>query len=384
MRISRARVRFVAALFISSIATNTWAAGPCDFSKILQSLRENAEPPSSAWGTRETIESLSYFGASLAERREVMNPPMEVAAVARQLREQPDDTLVFLRELRSDVLWARQALVEIEGEGVAALTAEGASSSSIQIYRERVNDLRDFLAGLSLDGRGINLAHWNAAGMLFVELASAGRTGKKFLFDSLRRGRPFHEVINAFHLQSMEHPGRRVPHYRPVFTARHLRIRDVNEWMSRGIAPIAVTRRSIAHDGETARTQPMATSPRGFNQHDRNHWKDYGTRDTGLSIGPEEYYDVFQTWMRSERFTAEQIDVLEALWFIVYHESTLPPYGPASIARHIGQAKVEFSGRMRPGDIGDTFASNPSQDTVYGLADRLLRFSHQVRKDYAR
>lgn len=319
-------------------------------------------PPS----VREVVSALRSFGATLADRRELLFPSWDVASVAARARAGGLSTLVALPELRTEMLWMIQSLLEREAELLADLGLRKRMSTAGRERRSTAIQRRFELARTRLHAwlrsPTLILEEWNAFGEEFALLNAPDYLSTQ----ALRRKSPVFR----------QGPGW-ARGYRLVATARALSIPEMNRWLSEGLAPIRSTRRIEYWDGRTPEVHgPENTEPIANYHHDLTHAAFLPPYSPRL----RQMYSHLQGLRSRSGLSDYEWELVEVVWFYATHERGTRDGVDVlqHFQRHISDTSAiwELSRRFRsPNYIGAGLARLPS-DAEIRRAHMLLANPH--------
>lgn len=322
-------------------------------------------------------------------------PSLDLQAVAKRIEEArrsgADD--VYLPELAPHVRWVRASLDGVLEKAIKKKRF-GYPDLKLETIEATGERLKKDLDRLVLDPKGVSLSKWNLLSTIFVELASPDVFLEPNSFG--RRSARVDTYLNTRDLDGkrwgvsasdLDEILKNETKYVPVPVAGDLSIRELNEWMARGLAPIGVVDNRVRYDGF-----PYPRSPANLFSHDITHWSFIGSRDTHLMIGPEEFFAEFRKWEAS--FQDPRLrDDLELLWFFAFHEipgSSKLGYSPYRLnellkgddpaaPRSEYFIKLVFE-RLKPDDLGVHYSGRdlPKLKELGRAADLLLEFAEKT------
>lgn len=251
-----------------------------------------------------------------------------------------------------------------ERNSVADLERLQMGRSSGRIYEEqtrrmliRSNSLLHRLLAVLQEPRGVEVGVWNGLSNEFSTLNSLGRMLR--LSDGGEVLQPLDEFTGTIreHLEAYESAGG----YRAIATARALSIREINEWMARGIMPLGSPRRPMAgYDGVGFKEDPGAMMPDRFRAHDDGHFKSVRYYEE-----QSQAFDRFRRVLASSGLSPTVQQVAEVAWFYAFHEQ--PSASDTLKGQLVDSLRSTNSLEKRiagPFDLGVDFGRLPTSDEM--------------------
>lgn len=281
---------------------------------------------------------------------------------------------VFLSELRPDVDLFERLLSKLEvrtsEQSEDRLHRGDWKSETEPVFKM----FRSNLEKLRSDPRGVPYARW----LRLVEIFSAAAHSYSYYWVPESWAKHLESMLYTLESTTLQSIARHKG-WLQLPTALDLDIPTLNEWMSYGIVPLGLTENTIFVDGREMDTFQ-------FLKHDREH----ASRMPRIGSKPwaEKYFKKFRKSQEDQKLARKLRQVIEAVWFDVYHEHFAPyksAFKQASYSPHYLRWALEqprnlhfLRQEIRPGKLWRAVdGSAPDITTISKARNWLLAFANE-------